>query len=140
MEAGNGLMEKFWDKNTEHCIRLASTFTYAVESEARLMTLEAWDLATKLMGLSRQALISNQGTILKTKNEQLEDDIINHLQQFWAKGESLPATEIWRKFRTRFGQHRLWEEMLFSLGSLNIVKIDKAPGPGKASFILSKPV
>jgi hypothetical protein len=140
MEAGNGLMEKFWDKNAEHCIRLASTFTYAVESEARLMTIEAWDLATRLMGLSKQALVNNQGTILKTKNEQLEDDILNHLQQFWAKGESLPATEIWRKFRSRFGQHRLWEEMMFSLASLNIVKIDRATGPGKASFILSKPV
>ena len=139
MKAGNGIMEKFWDKNTEHCIRLAETFTYAVEYTARLMTLEAWDLAIKLMGLSRQALISNQGSILMTKNGQTEEDIVNHLQQFWARGESLPASEIWAKFRRRFETHEQWYKMMLSLGMNGISRVEKVTTPGKASFILHKP-
>ena len=139
MKAGNGLLEKFWDKNAEHCIRLASTFTYAVEYEARLMTLEAWDLATKLMWLSRQALVSNQGTILKTKNQQIEEDIVNHLQQFWEKGESLPAAAIWAKFKSRFEEHTQWYKMMLSLGMNGLARVERVVTPGRQSFILHKP-
>ena len=137
----NGLLEKFWDKNSEHCIRLALTFTLAVDQEAKHLSLEAWDLATKIMGLSKLVLLKNQSGILKTKAEQLEDDIVNHLQQIWARGENLPSTEIWRKFRSRFNlNHRLWEEMQISLQSLGLIRIERAAGAGKPSFIICKPV
>lgn len=139
MKAGNGIMEKFWDKNTEHCIRLAETFTYAVEREAKLMGLDAWDLAVKLMGLSRQALVSNQGLILMTKNGQTEEDIVNYLHQSWDRGESLPASEIWQKFRRKFENHDQWFKMMLSLGMNGISRVEKVTTPGKASFILHKP-
>ena len=139
--ANNGILEKFWDKNSEHCIRLALTFVLAVDPLAKYLSLEAWDLATKIMGLSKLVLLKNQSGILKTKTEQLEDDIVNHLQQIWATGENLPSTEIWRKFRSRFNlNHRLWEEMQISLQSLGLIRIERAAGAGKPSFIICKPV
>lgn len=126
-EANNGIIEKFWDKNPEHCIRLAMDFTLAEDCKALKLTLASWDLATRIMSESGLVLLRNQNKILKTKMGQLEDDIMSYLQGIWAEGRTIPFTQIWRNFRSRFGEtnHKQCEDMINSLASLGMIKVNR---------------
>ena len=117
------------------------TFTLAVDREAKYLTIDSWDLATKIMGLSKLVLLKNQSGILKSKEDQLEDDIVAYLKRTWSGGETCSAQKIWRNFRSRFKHnHKLWEEMQKSLQYLGIVSIKENEGPGRKSLQLCKPV
>jgi hypothetical protein len=140
MEANNGLMERFWDKNPEHCIRLAMDFTLAEDWKTLNLSLSSWDLATRIMGLSKQVLIKNQSHILKSKMSQLEEDLINYLQTFWKAGQTAPLSELWRKFRSRFSHnYKQFTEMINSLQALGMICVDPQEDK-RFSQRLSKPI
>ena len=141
MEANNGLMERFWDKNPEHCIRLAMDFTLAEDWKTLDLSLSSWDLATRIMGLSRQVLIKNQSHILKSKMSQLEEDLMAYLQTFWKAGQTAPLSELWRKFRSRFGEnnYKQFSEMINSLQALGMICVDPQEDK-RYSQRLSKPI
>lgn len=139
-EANNGILEKFWDKNAEHCIRLAMDFVLAEDPRALNLTVASWDWAVKVMSLSGQVLLKNQNKILKTRMGQLEEDILAFLNTFWQAGKTLPEAEIWRKFRGRFGEtnKRQCDEMIRSLQALGMIKVIE-PEDKRYSSKLCKP-
>jgi hypothetical protein len=93
------------------------------------------------MGLSRQVLIKNQSHILKSKMSQLEEDLMAYLQTFWKAGQTAPLSELWRKFRSRFGEnnYKQFSEMINSLQALGMICVDPQEDK-RYSQRLSKPI
>lgn len=138
---GNGILERFWDKAAENALRLAMTYSAAVDREARTISSEAWDLATTHLEGSMKTLIRNRNDILKSKGEAREEAIMAYLKDCWSRGEVIKLNDLYYKFR---GQYRNGEasgkqdfdQHLILLNNLEKIKLEKLNTPGVASYLI----
>lgn len=136
----NGLLERFWDKLAENALRLAMTYSAAVDRESPTITDQAWDLATKHLEGSKQVLVSNRGDILKSAGEAKEEALMSHIKDCWSKGELLTVNELYLKFRGKYRQgeasgKKEFDDSLALLHDLRQIRVNPIPNqPGRHSY------
>ena len=139
----NGLLERFWDKLAENALRLAMTYSSAVDRESPTITSEAWDFATKQLEDSRKVLVSNRGNILKSAGEAEEEALMADIKSYWAKGEAITQSDLYQKHRGKYRHGKAsgkkeFEEAIGLLQQLKQISLSeklKQPGPENFKII-----
>ena len=138
--ANYGLLERFWDKSAENALRLALTYSVAVDRTTPTITNQAWDLATSHLECSRKVLVSNMGDILKSTGEQKEEALLVHIKGCWAKGESVSVNDLYIKHRSKYRHgeasgKKEFDESIALLQELKQITVrPNANQPGRPSY------
>ena len=136
----NGLLERFWDKLAENALRLAMTYSSAVNRESPTITSEAWDLATSHLEGSRKVLVSNRGNILKSAGEAKEESLMADIKSYWAKGEAIKVNDLYILHRSKYRHgeasgKKEFDESIALLQDLKQISLsEKLKQPGTPSF------
>lgn len=138
--ANNGLLERFWDKLAENALRLAMTYSSAVDRESPTITSQAWDLATSHLEGSRKVLVSNRGNILKSAGEAKEESLMADIKSYWAKGETIRVNDLYILHRSKYRHgeasgKKEFDDSLALLQELKQITINPIPNqPGRHSY------
>jgi hypothetical protein len=136
----NGLLERFWDKLAENALRLAMTYSSAVDRESPIITSQAWDLATSHLEGSRKVLVSNRGNILKSAGEAKEEALMADIKSYWAKGETIKVNDLYILHRSKYRHgeasgKKEFDESIALLQDLKQISLsEKLKQPGTPSF------
>jgi len=139
--ANNGLLERFWDKAAENSIRLAMTYTLAIDRTAPAITIEAWDLATNTLENSRKVLINNRGDILKCSAQVTEEEMMKYIKAVWSDGRTITVNDLYTKFRGRFRGgdrrgHADFEQAVASFQEQGLILVVASSKNGKSYTIV----